>query len=93
MVVVDVEGEIDPQGAGLAECSRPASAQFTSIAGHELFEDGASFGIPACYRSRIWIFDVNGSSITAIGGVAEESEFDDLVQVLETLLERGTTAG
>ena len=93
MVVVDVEGDVDPQGTGLAECSQPASAQFTSIAGHELFEDGASFGIPACYRSRIWIFDVNGSTITAIGVVAEEDAFDELVVILEVLLERGTTAG
>lgn len=93
MIVVDVEGEPEPQGGSVSECSRPASAQFTTGAGYEFFEDGGSFGIPACYRSRVWIVEIDGSALTIVGVVEDEAEFDDLMMWLEALLESGMSFG
>lgn len=90
-VVLDVEGDPDPQSAGLSECSVPASARYSSVAGHELFSDGAAFGIPACYRSRVWIFQAGGSSITLVGVAADDDEFDRLMAMLERLLASSLT--
>lgn len=93
MIVVDVEGEPDPQGGSVSECSVPASGQFTTGAGYELFDDVTSFGVPACFRSRIWIVEVDGSALTLVGTVEDEDAFDDLIYWLEDLLVRGLSFG
>lgn len=90
-VVVDVAGDPDPQSAGLSECSIPASAQFNSVAGHELFTAGGTFGIPACYRSRIWILQAGGATLTVVGVASDEDEFDRLMTMVEGLLETNIT--
>ncbi len=91
MIVVDVEGEPEPQGGGLSDCSLPPSGQFTTIAGYEFFEDGSSLGIPACYRSRLWLAEIDGSVITMVGVASDDDEFEDMMSVLEMFLESGVS--
>lgn len=93
MIVVDVEGDPEPQGGSVSECSLPASGQFTTSAGYEFFDDVTSFGIPACYRSRVWIVEVDDNTLTLVGTVEDEDRFDDLVRWLEDLLVRGLSFG
>lgn len=93
MLVVDVEGDPEPQTGSLSECSRPASGRFTTEAGYELFEDDASYGIPACHESRLWIVPVDGQAITVVGVAEDDRDFDDLMDSLERLLDLGLTFG
>lgn len=86
VIVVDVEGDPEPQGGSVSECSQPPSAQFTTGAGYELFDDQGSFGIPACYRSRIWIIEVADNALTIVGVAEDEDDFEDLMMWLEALL-------
>lgn len=90
-VVLDVEGEPDPQSAGLSECSVPAAGRYSSVAGHQLFADNGSFGIPACYRSRVWILQAGGSTLTLIGVATDDDEFDRLMEMLEGVLASSVT--
>jgi len=89
MIVVDVEGDPEPQGGSVSECSQPASAQFTTSAGYEFFDDGTSFGIPACFRSRMWIVEIDDNALIFVGTVEDADRFDDLMHWLEDMLVRG----
>lgn len=93
MVVVDVEGEPDPQGGSVSECSLPASAQFTTGAGYELFSEDGFFGIPACYQSRIWIVEIDGHTLTLVGVAEDEDEFEMLMELLEEMVASGLVFG
>lgn len=91
-MVVDVEGTPDPTFAsgGGRECSEPGGTArfFFDGAGYQLFTKGINaFGIPACYRSRVWVVDVDGSTITMIGTVDETDDFDRLMPDVEHLLD------
>ncbi len=91
MIVVDVEGEHDRHDSGQSECSVFASARLSGDAGYELFQDGGSFGVPACFVSRLWIVEVGGNALTFVGVVEDEDRFDDLVLWLEQLLASGVS--
>lgn len=93
-VVVDVAGDRTEQAAGLSDCSQPASGMFTSVAGYPFFADGAgSFGIPACYSSRVWVMDVSDRTITAIGVTENSGQFERLMSILEAFLDQSVTFG
>jgi hypothetical protein len=72
-----------------------------STTGNSRFEDGAGlsllydtnspglgywFGVRLCREARIWVVDVDGSTITIIAATVRPEQFDDLIPVAERLL-------
>lgn len=100
-IVIDLLGEPDPD-PGFPErnpCSRPGgSARFFMGTGYVLFTDpnlstASAFGIPACWPTRVWVVDVGGVTITALGVVEDEDRFGELMPILEDFLESNVTFG
>ena len=89
--VVDVDGTPDSTATGTRrrECSEPGGSGrfFFDGPGYQLFSKGLfAVGIPACFRSRVWVVDVDGTTITMIGTTDDTDEFSRLVPEIEHLL-------
>ncbi|HUP16799.1 MAG TPA: hypothetical protein VM848_12205 [Acidimicrobiia bacterium] len=92
--VLDVHGTPDPtvvgNGSNREECSYPGGSGrfFFDGPGYQLFsKEIHAFGIPACYRSRVWVVDVDSTTITMIGTTDDTSDFARLVSEIEHFLE------
>ncbi len=95
-VSFDVVG--DPQPEPFRECSSPGGTALLSESGHKLLDlptrPGPSvIGIPACYTSRVWVFAVDGQTITAIGVADPDDRFEELMPILENFLDTSVTFG
>ena len=90
--VVDVDGTPDSTviGGGVRrECSDPGGSGrfFFDGPGYQLFSKGLfAFGIPACHRSRVWVVDVDSTTITMIGTTDDTNDFARLVSEIEHFL-------
>lgn len=81
-------------------CTQPSGTAFffQTTPGYVLFQLPAgpgpgSFGIPACYQSRVWVFEVEGFTITAIGVTPTVETFDEYMPILEDFLANNVTFG
>lgn len=50
-------------------------------------------GLPSCAKSRVWVFDVDGERITAIGTTRHQDRFDEWMTFLEDFLNTSVTFG
>ena len=92
-MAVDVEGAPDPNAAGdgvIVECSEPGgSGRFYEFsAGYQFFNKASeAVGIPACFRSRVWLVDVDGTTLTMIATSDDPDDFDRLMPEVEHLID------
>lgn len=50
-------------------------------------EDGWEYGLPACFRSRVWIVDSDPGPVTIVATPLDPERFEELVSRVEPLLE------
>lgn len=99
-ITIDVLGESEGNVIDDNVCSRPyGSAQFfTGVPGYPLFRDPdmsgpSSFGVPACFSTRVWVIDSSSTSVTALVVVEDESLFEGLAEVAADLLDNHVAFG
>lgn len=92
-MVVDVEGS---RGAGSDALNRRECA----LHGESVFFGGTAeayplaggprdqfFGVGKCHVARVWVFEVNGQTVTIIGGTDDPDRHDEAVVKIEELFE------
>lgn len=92
-VVFDVEGEeqdvVTPQSSD--GCSSTTGRFFFDRAGYTLVDDDPhALGIAACKLSRVWVAEVEGMTVTVIGGVDDKDRTDEVLVGIERLLDSMT---
>jgi hypothetical protein len=97
-VVFDVFGEKDPAwrnvgpgGDDTGGCTIKPSPQLPALAGYELIPGPGGnifegFGIPACFRSRVWLVSVGGSTVTMIAVARDQERHEEMMAVVDGLL-------
>lgn len=86
-LVVDVEGA--PGTSRTGDCLLVASVRFSlDSPGYVLLTEGINgFGIPACYRTRVWVVGVDGTTVTMIATTEDAEDFERLMAAAEQLLD------
>jgi hypothetical protein len=91
-LVVDVEGA--PKQLFTRECSYPGGTPLIRYfppshypVGYELLSVGYDMvGIPACWPTRIWFIDVDGTTVTVLASTENREQYQDLMETVERLL-------
>jgi hypothetical protein len=91
-LVVDVEGA--PKQLFARECSYPGGTPLIRYfapshypVGYELISVGYDMvGIPACWPTRIWLVDVDGTTVTVLASTDSREHYQGLMETVERLL-------
>lgn len=100
-ITLDVDGApLDSLPGTSSGCTEPVGTAFfyQTTESYTLLElplkvGQGAFGIPACFRSRVWVLAVEGWSITAIGVTRDVEHFEELMPILQEFLENNVTFG
>lgn len=50
------------------------------------FSPRTDYGFPSCFRSRLWILDVDGVTVTVIASANPDDRFEDVMPMVESFL-------
>lgn len=62
------------------------SSGYPLVAFTEETEDGWEYGIPACFRSRVWIVNSDRGPVTIVATPFDRDQYEELVSIVDPLL-------